>query len=48
MAGNKLVYGLHGTVYENICLECGKKYGLDFVMKSEGALFLRRRGEAGL
>ncbi len=36
MAGNKLVYELHGTVYENTCLECGKKYGLDFVMKSEG------------
>ncbi|MBO4299258.1 MAG: NAD-dependent protein deacylase [Clostridia bacterium] len=36
MAGNKLVYELHGTVYENTCLECGKKYGLDFMLNSTG------------
>ena len=36
MAGNKLVYELHGTVYENTCLECGKKYDLDFMMRSTG------------
>lgn len=35
-AGNKLVYELHGTVYQNTCRKCGKKYGLDFIMNSEG------------
>lgn len=35
-AGNRLVYELHGTIYENTCLECGKKYSLDYVMNSEG------------
>lgn len=35
-AGNRLVYELHGTIYENTCLECGKKYDLDYVMNSEG------------
>ena len=35
-AGNKLVYELHGTVYENTCLECGRKYGLDFILNSTG------------
>ncbi len=35
-AGNKLVYELHGTVYENTCLECGKKYGLDFILNTTG------------
>ncbi|MBQ8954747.1 MAG: NAD-dependent protein deacylase [Clostridia bacterium] len=35
-AGNKLVYELHGTVYENTCLECGKKYGLDFILHTTG------------
>ena len=36
MAGNKAVYELHGTVYENTCLECGKKYPLEFIMNSKG------------
>ena len=36
MAGNKLVYELHGTIYENTCLDCGKKYGLDYIMGCEG------------
>ena len=35
-AGNRRVYELHGTVFENTCLECGKKYGLDFIMNSTG------------
>ena len=35
-AGNKLVYELHGTVYENTCLECGKKYDLDFMLNTTG------------
>ena len=35
-AGNKLIYELHGTVYQNTCLECGKKYGLDFMLNTTG------------
>ncbi len=35
-AGNKLVYELHGTIYENTCLDCGQKYTLDDVMNCEG------------
>ena len=35
-AGNKLVYELHGTVVQNTCLECGKKYGLDFILNTTG------------
>ena len=35
-AGNKLVYELHGTVYQNTCLECGKKYDLDFMLNTTG------------
>ncbi len=35
-AGNRRVYELHGTVFENTCLECGKKYGLDFILNSTG------------
>ncbi len=35
-AGNKLVYELHGTVYENECLDCGQSYSLQWLMKTEG------------
>ena len=35
-AGNKRIYELHGTVYSNTCLECGKKYGLDYILNTEG------------
>ena len=35
-AGNKRVYELHGTVYENTCLECGKKYDLDYMLNTTG------------
>ena len=36
LAGHRLVYELHGTIYENTCLNCGRKYGLDAIMNSEG------------
>lgn len=36
MAGSKKVIELHGTVYKNHCIECGKKYGLDYVLESKG------------
>jgi len=35
-AGNKLVYELHGSVYENHCLDCGRFYGLDDILRAEG------------
>lgn len=35
-AGSKAVYELHGTVMKNYCMKCGKTYGLDYVMQSEG------------
>lgn len=34
-AGNLLVFELHGTVYENTCVQCGKKYGLDAILNGE-------------
>lgn len=30
-AGSKNVFELHGTVYDNVCLRCGKHYSLDQV-----------------
>lgn len=35
-AGSNTVYELHGSVYRNICMDCGKKYGLDIIMNSNG------------
>ena len=35
-AGNRLVYEIHGTIHENRCLDCGKLFGLDFILKTQG------------
>ena len=35
-AGSKKVYELHGSVLRNYCMRCGKFYGLDYIMKSDG------------
>lgn len=35
-AGSKNVFELHGSVHRNYCMDCGKKYSLDYVMESEG------------
>ena len=35
-AGNRYVYELHGSVHENVCLECGRVYGLDWLLATEG------------
>lgn len=35
-AGNRLVYELHGSVHDNACLECGRHYGLDYILNTEG------------
>jgi NAD-dependent deacetylase len=35
-AGSKNVLELHGSVYRNYCMKCGKRYGVDFIQKSAG------------
>lgn len=35
-AGSQNVLELHGTLYHNYCMECGKKFDLDYVMKEDG------------
>ncbi len=36
MAGSKRVYELHGSVYRNYCMACGKSFSFDDIKKSEG------------
>ncbi len=35
-AGSENVLELHGTLYRNYCLKCGKEYDLEYVTKSQG------------
>lgn len=35
-AGSKNVLELHGTLYHNYCMDCGKKFDLDYVVKEDG------------
>ena len=35
-AGSKFVYELHGTIHQNFCMKCGRLFGLDYVMNSNG------------
>ena len=35
-AGSKKVYELHGSVWRNHCLLCGKSYPLDFILSGSG------------
>ncbi len=35
-AGNRRVYELHGSVRDNVCLECGRHFPLSFVLEAEG------------
>ena len=35
-AGSKNVLELHGTLYKNYCIKCGKKFDIDYVLNSEG------------
>lgn len=44
-AGSANVYELHGSVYRNHCLRCGRAYGLDRILSAEG---LPRCGCGGL
>lgn len=36
MAGNRLVYELHGSVHENRCMDCGREYDLSWILKTSG------------
>ena len=35
-AGNRLVYEVHGSVWENYCMDCNAFYGLEKIMNSDG------------
>ncbi len=35
-AGSRTVYELHGSVHRNYCMECGKFYPVEAILKSEG------------
>lgn len=35
-AGNRYVYELHGSVHENRCIECGRFFGLDKILRTQG------------
>ncbi len=35
-AGSKNVLELHGTLYRNYCMECNKKFPLEYVMQTDG------------
>lgn len=35
-AGNRNVYELHGSVYRNYCIRCGKRFGLEYIMADNG------------
>ena len=35
-AGNKLVYEIHGSVWENYCMDCNAFYGLEKILNSPG------------
>ena len=35
-AGNKRVYELHGSIYENYCVDCETEYPLEKIMESDG------------
>ena len=35
-AGSKTVYELHGSVYRNYCMRCGRFYGVEKIIQSSG------------
>lgn len=35
-AGSKTVYELHGTIYENHCVRCGRRYGVEHIAQTSG------------
>ena len=43
-AGNRLVYELHGSVHENVCMDCGREYALDWLLRTSGVPRCERCG----
>lgn len=43
-AGSKNVLELHGTLYKNYCVKCGKKFDLEYVTKDDGITICDRCG----
>ena len=35
-AGSRLVYELHGSVHENVCMDCGRRYDLAWLLGTQG------------
>ncbi len=35
-AGNRRVYEIHGSVHENACMDCGARYPMEKILRSEG------------
>ncbi len=44
IAGNRLVYELHGSVHENYCMDCNRQYDLDWLLKTAGVPHCERCG----
>jgi len=36
IAGNRLVYEIHGSVHENHCMDCGREYDLQWMLGTQG------------
>ena len=36
LAGNRLVYELHGSVHENYCMDCNRSYDLEWMQRTAG------------
>lgn len=43
-AGNRLVYEIHGSVHENYCMDCGREYDLEWLLKTSGVPHCERCG----
>lgn len=43
-AGSKNTIELHGSVFENYCMDCGKKFKLDYILSHEGVPHCDRCG----
>lgn len=35
-AGSRLVYELHGSVHENACMDCGKPFSMEWMLRTSG------------
>ena len=43
-AGSKNVIELHGSIYRNYCLKCGKSYSLDYILNSKDIPYCEKCG----